>query len=200
MKFEELQDELSRRRKEFRIKYQLAQTRLDNQIQHQILQELNKALGHMYATNSTINNMFRLLPSTGNIHNLNISKRLEKLKTTDFLTQRVVGRMSEAMHYEIFKYLGPRDLMDVRGTKLGGYELVSNKHLRSNIKNYFPFLYIRIYKEIELDEADRKIKLIIEQTEKEVLNFEGKELKLNIYPFLRVLKYNPHIREFNLSK
>ena len=42
------------------------------------------------------------------------------------------------MHYEIFKNLNCRELLRIRALKLGGYQLTSNKILRSRIKNYFP--------------------------------------------------------------
>ena len=54
-----------------------------------------------------------------------------------YLTERVFGRISENMHYEVFKYLEAVDLLQIRSLNLGGFLLTSNPYLRPRIKNYF---------------------------------------------------------------
>ena len=66
--------------------------------------------------------------------------RLDALKEIKFLSTRIFQTLSENIHYEMFKYLDYRDLLEVRRTKLGGFQLTSNKILRARIKNYLPEL------------------------------------------------------------
>ena len=72
--------------------------------------------------------------------------RLSKLIADKFLSSRIFKRISENMHYEIFKYLNALNLVNIRGTNLGGYQLTSNNILRSRIKNYFPHLKFKCNK------------------------------------------------------
>ena len=62
--------------------------------------------------------------------------RLESLKQDIYLSKRFFPRISENMHYEIFKYIDSRDLVEIRGARMGGYQLTSNRQIRSNIGNY----------------------------------------------------------------
>ena len=72
--------------------------------------------------------------------NLNVSTRESNrftfLKKDIHLSKRVFQRISENMHYEIFKNLDCIDLLSLRGTSLGGYMLTSNNLLRTRIQNY----------------------------------------------------------------
>ena len=45
--------------------------------------------------------------------------RLDALKEIKFLSTRIFQTLSENIHYEMFKYLDYRDLLEVRRTKLG---------------------------------------------------------------------------------
>ena len=67
----------------------------------------------------------------------NYYERLEQLKEQNYLTNRIFGKVSENMHYEIFKYLHPEELLEIRSMNMGGYQLTSNSILRPRIKNYF---------------------------------------------------------------
>ena len=88
--------------------------------------------------------------------------RLVYHKEERFLTNRIFGRISENMHYEIFKYLDSRDLLEVRITKLGGFQLTSNKLLRSRITNY---LDIKPILHLNADHAEniRNLRVFFEQ-------------------------------------
>ena len=63
--------------------------------------------------------------------------RLNQLKVEKFLTMKTFKELSENMHYETFKYLNCKDLLGIRSTNLGGYQLTSNILLRSRIKTIF---------------------------------------------------------------
>ena len=94
-------------------------------------------------------------------------KRLAILQKSQFLTKRIMERISENMHYETFKYLNSVDLVEIRGMKLGGYQLVSNKLLRSRIYNYFTWLTLDLddYESWNLDTRARRTSLVLEQTQ-----------------------------------
>ena len=144
--------------------------------------------------------------------------RLEDLKIQKFLTSRIFPRVSENMHYEIFKYINSDDMLEVRMTTLGGYQLTSNNILRSRIGNYFyditPELnedQFNIYEEYEKTkkekEEDRKdrckdaklIKLIFEQTGRNCLNFEDLVIgNKGIIKLVRHFRFNSCLQELNL--
>ena len=107
------------------------------------------------------------------------------------------------MHYEIFKYLNNVDLLAVRGTKLGGYQLTSNSLLRSRIQNYFYYLSPNL----ELRDSSgiftnlNRIELIFGQTGNEKLDFGG--MKIGAEGFIQLaktLKLVHRIQELNLCK
>ena len=60
--------------------------------------------------------------------------KLEQLKHTKFLTQRVFQRISENISYEVCKYVNSQDLLQIRTVTLGGFQLVSSTTLRARIK------------------------------------------------------------------
>ena len=64
--------------------------------------------------------------------------RLEDLKKSRYLSNKLFPRISENLHYEILKYSTSTTLLEVKTTNLGGYQATSNKLLRSRIKNYSP--------------------------------------------------------------
>ena len=95
-----------------------------------------------------------------------------------------------------------RGCWNFRGTKLGGYQLISNKILRSRIQNY----YIR---DPDLQFSDlyktrfytRKIGLMLEQMgEKNELNLKN----MNIHKYeecirlMNILKYLPGLKILNI--
>ena len=105
---------------------------------------------------------------------LKIHRRLEQIKEEKFLTNRIFPRISENMHYEIFKYLNSEELLQIRRTKLGGYQLTSNRILRSRIQNFMPYLYTKL--ELEGPNSDveinlRKCRLLFGQIQNEELRF-----------------------------
>ena len=127
--------------------------------------------------------------------------RLDLLQQEKFLTKRIFENISENMHYEIFKYLTSNDLLEVRFTKLGGYQLITNKTLRPRIKNYFENIKYVIdenMEQFELNEENKKINLIFEQTGKEIL-----EIYINnqdIHYLSQIFEANPHIKGITSSK
>ena len=131
---------------------------------------------------------------------LNKKDRLEELRKEKFLTIRVFHKISENMHYEIFKNLGPKELLELRTTSLGGYQLISNKIMRSRIGNYLRCLRYAVDDNIENNTS--KINLVFEQSGKNTLDFG--EIKIGIkgiYNFLEAVKFRSEtlIQEIDLS-
>ena len=135
---------------------------------------------------------------------VNASLRLKELKEHKFLTKRIFQKISENMHYEIFKNMNSTDLIHIRGISLGGYQLTSNPLLRNRIKNYFKFIepdILEINEELldKYKQAER-ILLIFEQTGKNELKFQGIKIKDNgLIQLTRVFEIIPQIKELNLS-
>ena len=121
--------------------------------------------------------------------------RLKHLKHTKFLTQRIFPRISENMSYEIFKYVNSQDLLQIRASTLGGFQLVSNASLRSRINNY---LQDKVISLTDLFANKKKINFLFEQKEESVLSFsllraEGaKKLAQN-------MNFIPNLQSLNLS-
>ena len=132
--------------------------------------------------------------------------RLCKLKEDKFLTEKVFERMSENMHYEIFKYMNSKDLLEIRRSKLGGYQLVSNITLRSRIRNYSIYNPDMLFNELlTVKDYPQKVGFIYEQTGEEELHLE------NIYSnsnseqvewgkLYKILKYIPQLKGIYLGK
>ena len=128
--------------------------------------------------------------------------RLEGLKREKFLTNRVFKRVSENMHYEILKFINSRDLLGIRGTNLGGYQITSNKLLRHRIKNYFIKLKPDVGEDKDLVEyiSDKGIKLIFTQTGKHILDYDQMHLgRRGMGSLLQILKFNTNILGINLG-
>ena len=129
--------------------------------------------------------------------------RMNILPNTRFLTNRIFGRICENLHYEIFKYMNYAELLEIRCLKLGGYELTSNKTLRSRIKNYphsFEYTFSNFDLEKEAINA-RKIKLIFTQIGKNKLslvNIQNNHQKIKY--IAKIMKLIPEITELNLCK
>ena len=154
--------------------------------------------------------------------------RLSELKEGKFLNQRIFPRISENMHYEIFQYLGPKALLQIRAMSTGGYQLTSNQLLRSRIKNYFPKLKFNlnqklgklsilfhpktgiIYSSIIEENIEininklrkRQILLIFGQIGKEFLDLTGMNLgktgNKQLIQIIRLLQDIPEIKGINL--
>ena len=128
--------------------------------------------------------------------------RLDALKETKFLSTRIFRRLSENIHYEMFKYLDYRDLLEVRRTKLGGFQLTTNKILRARIKNYLPelkFKFIQTEKR-NLIEEDFRIKIIFEQTGTQILNLEKTKMdEMEFECLIQIIKINPQINGMKLG-
>ena len=135
--------------------------------------------------------------------------RLNVLKEEKFLTQRVLTRISENMHYEVFKFLNCKELLELRATNLGGFQLTSNKILRSRIGNYFLKIQPNLIEENNTyypnyDLCHKRVELVFEQTGRKLLNFDeiqssNKELittKILIY----IMKLHPDLEGINLGK
>ena len=132
----------------------------------------------------------------------NTQSRLNLLKERKYLTNRVFMRISENMHYEIFKYLSSKDLLQIRSVKLGGFQLISNRLLRSRIQNYFhKILPCELNQTIGIFDMQLnalRIKFLFEQTGSEILNLESigkKEMK----KWLQIIQLNSQIKGLNLG-
>ena len=136
------------------------------------------------------------------------NNRLNALKEEKFLTKRIFERLSENMHYEIFKFLNRKELLELRATNLGGFQLTSNKILRSRIRNYFhklqPYMIEKnkIYTS-NLELCHRLIELLFEQTGRKVLDFDEigcKDEWINTDILTSIMKLHPDIEGINLGK
>ena len=124
--------------------------------------------------------------------------RLKILKEDKFLTNRILQRLSENMHYEIFKYLNVTDILQIRATNLGGYQLMSNRILRSRIKNYFKELPLDIKQPFQND-IYSSILLIFEQTGDYLLTLDGATITDRItIEFIKILRQFPQLLGINL--
>ena len=130
-----------------------------------------------------------------------VNPRLLNLRRERFLTNRIFQRISENIHYEIFKYLDASELLEIKLTNIGGYQLTSNQLLRSRIRNYFNKIYFNLKESSDVKSNTRKIQLIIEQTGILILEFENMKLKeKEIIMFSQILKNIPQVQGINLSK
>ena len=136
-----------------------------------------------------------------NIHNkIHLKNRLLQIKNERYLTHRIFGRISENLHYEIMKYLNCREILEIRITKLGGFQLSSNKLLRSRIKNYFPQLKPNINYHNNIEKYYSKLQTIFEQTGRESLNLNKMNINKNILKkWEPLIKLNPELKEINLG-
>ena len=107
-----------------------------------------------------------------------LKKRLSQLREPKYLSIRIFQRISENMHYEIFKYLTPEDLLEIKESGTGGYQLTSNKLLRSRIANYFPhlILYLDFNTESDIWINIRRIILAFENMGNVELGFRGLDI------------------------
>ena len=136
-----------------------------------------------------------------NSENRGICARLLNLRKERFLTKRIFQRISENMHYEIFKYMDESELLEIKLMNIGGYQLTSNQLLRSRIGNYFNKIYFNLKESSDVKSNTRKIQLIIEQTGILVLEFENMKLReKEIIMFTQILKNIPQVQGINLSK
>ena len=130
-------------------------------------------------------------------------RRLKELKLEKYLSHRIFQRISENMHYEILKNLGNIDLLRIRETNLGGYQLTSNPLLRSRVENYF--LYSNIIIEPEEDQkfseqTVHNIETLFEQTGKEELVFtEGQMNDQKLVDFSKILRYIHELKGITIS-
>ena len=127
-------------------------------------------------------------------------ENLHSLKKNKFLTKRIFKRISENMHYEIFKYTNKEDLLEIKGLCTGGYQLTTNKLLRSRIKNYFQD--INFAPDLEAtDEINRRnIYVIFEQMGRNKLSFESMGVRdKGLIKFSDILKLATDIEHIDLS-
>ena len=88
------------------------------------------------------------------------------------------------MHYEIFKYINSKDLIEIRVIKQGGYELISNQILRSRIGNYLQNTHFNLSQNIK---DIRMINLYCEQT-MGYLKIDGRIIEIDdIIQFMNIL-------------
>ena len=138
------------------------------------------------------------------IINLKQIQRLEGLKQDKFLTQKIFPRLSDNIHYEIFKNLNSRDLLKIKEINLGGYQLTTNHHLRGKmIKNYFSYLKPMLdlsEKSSNVEKNIKIVKLIYQQTEKEYLDFRTMQIQdQGAIQFARIFMHIPETKELNLG-
>ena len=127
--------------------------------------------------------------------------KLLNLRRERFLTNRIFQRISENMHYEIFKYLAANELLEIKLTNIGGYQLTSNQLLRSRIGNYFNKIYFNLKESSNVKSNTRKIQIIIEQTGILILEFENEKLREKELTMLsQIIKNIPELQGINLSK
>ena len=127
------------------------------------------------------------------------SERLKELKLEKFLTQRIFRRISENMHYEIFKYLNYKDLLQIRFSSLSGYQLTSNPLLRSRIKNYMKIIP-DLSRSYSLEENKRKLGCMFEQTGNNKITLKGIKWKdLHFAQFTDLLQDFPNISHLNMG-
>ena len=122
--------------------------------------------------------------------------RLNRLKLTKYQTQRIFERITENMSYEIFKYMNGENLLEIRATNLGGFQLTSNILLRSRIQNY-----LQISPFTSVDNSlfrTRKYNLIFEQTGERKLGFKSIQDE-GVIKLAENLKYIPYLHALDLS-
>ena len=100
-----------------------------------------------------------------------MSNRFSDLKESKYLGKRIFSKLSENMHYEVFKFLSSDDLLSIRALKLGGYQLISNSLLRARIKNYLLIRPRSYISKMESEKLAQNIALIVEQTGEKNLNY-----------------------------
>ena len=128
--------------------------------------------------------------------NTEVNKRLKQLKDQQFLTKRIFGRISENLHYEIFKFLNAEELLEIRGINLGGFQLTSNPLLRSRIKNYLIGLKYNILSTNKINDIQN---LFVQQGDNR-LSFEGIILyNKQISKLNKMMKNTLQINELNLK-
>ena len=133
--------------------------------------------------------------------NNNRIKRFQSLETAKFLTYRIFPRVSENMHYEIFKYATPIDLLQVRIIKLGGFQLISNTILRSRIKNYMSNIKPIFDLNLNEDLNARRIRLLFQQTGSQRLNLNNMQITYKeIVDYSKFLMLVPKIQILNLCR
>ena len=131
-------------------------------------------------------------------------ERLNALREEKYLTKRIFARISENMHYELFKYLNSMDLLEIRILKLGGYQLISNPILRSRITNYLHKLQVNIIPN-NIQENVKRIKLIFQLMGKNKLIFREKSLNLEmgekdwVLNCFQIFQYIPELSAVKLS-
>ena len=97
----------------------------------------------------------------------------DELKEAKYLNHRIFGRITENLSYEIFKYMNSKELLEIRATNLGGYQLTSNTTLRSRIKNYLKVAPFNSMTNSLIESA--KFDLVFEQTGRKILFFSCME-------------------------
>ena len=128
-------------------------------------------------------------------------QRLKELKERKYLNNRFFNRVTENMHYEIFKYVNYEDLVQIRVSRLGGYQLTSNRILRSRIKNYFGYLQAdlklgNLQDEKDLEENMKRVELIFLHTgNKNLLDFRRVKIKAHeMNELVKLFKLVPQIK------
>ena len=122
--------------------------------------------------------------------------RLEQLKNTKFLSHRIFPRISENISYEIFKYMNFQELLQIRDSNLGGFQLVSNTTLRSRIKNYLKGKALSSLTDLFANKG--KINLLFEQKGERVLSIKSLR-NWGVKLLTENLKFIPNLQSFYLS-
>ena len=119
---------------------------------------------------------------------------LGELSRSNILNHVFFKRVSIDLHFKILTYLDSKDLLEIRATKLGGYQITSNCRLRGKIGNYFSLIQPKLTSKLRANV--RKIKLIFEQTGRKALNFSSIQLSNDrIKILVNALKLNTELEE-----
>ena len=89
---------------------------------------------------------------------------LDSLKAEKYLSQRFFKKLSENMHFEVFKFIDNVELLKIRSVNRGGYQLISNKIQRRKLGNHFPEFNPELPSEDSEVFKARKIEFMFEQT------------------------------------
>ena len=127
-------------------------------------------------------------------------KRLGLLEKERFLTKRLFEKVSENMHYEIFKFLNPKEILEARAIKLGGYQLASNSNLRPRIKNFLDNFNVTFSPISTHTDIIRRFKLLFSQTNRKSLGFSSKLQNEGIIKLSEIMEAIPELEEIHLSK
>ena len=128
----------------------------------------------------------------------NNCNRLNDLMEMKYLSLRIFRNLCENLHYEILRYLNCKELLEMRGVNLGGFQIASNKRLRSRITNYLSRV------KTPMQEYTRNnihlIEVLFEQTGENRLVVERMKIGIpRMRNLINIFKLAKEINEIDLS-